>query len=306
MKQPNNEYQLTSIKVPGGELAVAKWGRAGPVILAIHGITASHREFLALADALGTEYQLIAPDLRGRGNSRNISGPWGMLRHAQDMIAALDHFGVAQADIVLGHSMGGFVAAVMGAEFPERCRSILMVDGGLPIMPSLPIHRIPLIGEWLIEKIVRKVLGPALDRLDMHFASKEIYRDFWRDQAALKDHWSHYVEAYLDYDLYPTDQGFRPSTNKAALLEDVKTQLFENVIPQSLKKLKGPVRFLRAERGLQNDKPLYPLKSLIKAGKQIQGFSMTDIEDSNHYTILLSDAGANQSVAEIKQLLASL
>src|SRR5690349_1757100 len=97
-----------SIDVPvqGGTLRVGLWGDRGPVVVCAHGITANHVEFLALAEQL-KDCRLIAPDLRGRGRSNAIEGPWGMAAHAADIIAVLDHLGIAQADVMLGHSMGG-------------------------------------------------------------------------------------------------------------------------------------------------------------------------------------------------------
>ena len=53
--------------------------------------------------------RLIAPDLRGRGRSNTLPGPFGMTRHADDMAAVLDFLGVPRA-VVVGHSMGGFVS----------------------------------------------------------------------------------------------------------------------------------------------------------------------------------------------------
>ncbi|MEZ4380827.1 MAG: alpha/beta fold hydrolase [Nannocystaceae bacterium] len=298
----NTAYSVEAVAVEGGALAVARWGRRGPVILAIHGLTASHREFVALADALGEDVQIIAPDLRGRGRSNGVPGPWGMRAHAADMVAVLRHFDVARADVVLGHSMGGFVAAVLGAEAPARCGAIVMVDGGLPIAPVIPLHRLPF-GDWLIAKLVQRVLGPALDRLEMTFASREAYRDYWREHPALGSDWSEYIEDYLDYDLVGEAPELRAATSRAALMADIRAQLFENLVPASLRRLAGPVRLLRAPRGLKDDAPLYTPAKLARAGRSIAGFSYADVDDVNHYTIMISERGAAAVAAELRALL---
>ncbi|MEZ4450375.1 MAG: alpha/beta fold hydrolase [Nannocystaceae bacterium] len=295
---------MEQVAVEGGELTVAAWGSGGPVVLAIHGITASHREFTALADALGDEVRLIAPDLRGRGRSNQIPGPWGMRAHAADMVEVLDHFDVARADVILGHSMGGFVSAVLAAEHPERCGAVVMVDGGLPILPMIPLHRLPF-GDWMIERLVRRVLGPALARLEQTFESREAYRAYWRDHAALRAEWSNYVEDYLDYDLVGEAPQLRASTRKAALLQDIRTQIFEDLVPASLRRLRGPIRFLRAPRGLNDDKALYSPQRLKKIGRGIAGFSAADVDDVNHYTIMISARGASAVAAEVRALLLS-
>ena len=295
-------YRVQHVDVAGGRLTVGRWGARGPVVLAIHGVTASHREFVALAEALGDDVQLIAPDLRGRGRSNDVPGPWGMLAHAADMVAVLDQLGVARADVILGHSMGGFVSAVLAARHPARCGAVMMVDGGLPIMPTLPLHRLPF-GDWLVEKLVQRVLGPALERLEMSFPSRAAYRDYWREHPSLRDDWSEYVEDYLDYDLVGEAPALRPATSKAALMEDIRAQLFEDVVPDALKRLAGPVRFLRAPRGLKDDQALYTPARLTKVGRGIAGFSFVDIHDVNHYTIMISARGAAAVADEVRALL---
>ncbi|MGH7857892.1 MAG: alpha/beta fold hydrolase, partial [Candidatus Binatia bacterium] len=110
-------YRTFDVSVEGGTLRVGGSGTSGPVVLCSHGITANHVTFDALADELGDGFRILAPDHRGRGRSRDVAGPWGMRAHAADLVAALDHEGIERADVLVGHSMGGFVAAVTAAEY---------------------------------------------------------------------------------------------------------------------------------------------------------------------------------------------
>lgn len=290
------------VPVTGGTLRVASWGTSGPVILCIHGITANHTEFHALVDQLGPGYRVIAPDLRGRGRSNAVAGPWGMAAHAADVVSVLDHFGVARADLLLGHSMGGFVAAVAAAQYPERCARVLMVDGGLPLMNARFIGWLPFSG-FFIEKIVQRIIGPSLTRLEMTFESREAYREFWRRHPALAAYWSPYVQTYVDYDLEGEAPALRPSTRKEPLLLDVRTQLIEDLVPRSLKQIRCPVRFLRAPRGLFDDKPLYAEAKLAKAAAGVAQFSNVTIPDVNHFTIMISEKGARAVAREVRSML---
>ena len=293
-----------SIDVPvaGGTLRVRDWGGAGPVVLCVHGITANHTEFQFLVDQLGTSFRLIAPDLRGRGRSNGIKGPWGMSAHAADLIAVLDHLGIARADVLLGHSMGGFVAAVTAAQHPDRVGKVLMVDGGVPLMNVGFITWLPFSG-FLIEKLTQKIIGPSLTRLDMTFESRDAYRSFWRAHPALANGWSGPIEQYVDYDLDGVAPALRSSVRKDALLLDVRTQLVEDLVPRSLKAIRCPVRFLRAPRGIMNDKPLYDERKLARAAAGIAQYSCATVEDVNHFTILLSERGAAAVAAEIRSIL---
>ena len=302
MNDVGHGYQTIDVPVSGGTLRVGLWGTSGPVIVCAHGITANHREFRALADQLGPGYRLIAPDLRGRGRSNGIAGPWGMAAHASDLVAVLNHLSIARADLLLGHSMGGFVAAVTAAQAPGRFAQVLMVDGGVPLMKVGFIAWLPF-SNYFVEKLTEKIIGPSLTRLDMTFASREVYRDFWRKHPALADDWSRYVEDYIDYDLEGEPPALRPSTRKEALLRDVRTQLVEDLVPRSLEQIRCPVRFLRAPRGLMNDKALYAEDRLARATRGMAQFSSATIADVNHFTILLSEPGASAVAAEARVML---
>jgi lipase len=289
-------YRTFDVAVEGGTLHVGLWGTGDPVVLGSHGITGSHVSLQALADQLGEGVRFVAPDHRGRGRSRSVTGPWSMRAHAADLVAVLDHLGIERADVLLGHSMGGFVSAVTTAEHGERIGSVVMVDGGLPPFDALP--------EGLsTEQLIRAVIGPAMERLDMTFESREAYYDFWRGHPALQGNWSPYVERYLDYDLFGEPPCLRPTTRKEAVLGDTESQLVDDVVPRSLAAMHGPVRFLRAPRGILNDAPLYAEERIETWAGRIDRFTWTTIPDVNHYTILLSERGAKAVAEEVRGLL---
>jgi pimeloyl-ACP methyl ester carboxylesterase len=169
--------ELVQVPVEGGDLAVAVWEGDGPLVVAAHGITASHLGWSMVADALGGSVRLVAPDLRGRGASSDLPGPYGLRAHARDLVAVMDHLGV-ESTLIVGQSMGGYVAAVMAEDFPERVARVLMVDGGLPL---------PIPEGLSLDQVVEAVIGPARARLSMTFESREAYRDFWRNHPALAE-----------------------------------------------------------------------------------------------------------------------
>jgi pimeloyl-ACP methyl ester carboxylesterase len=98
-------YQAFDVQVPGGQLHIGRWGSGRAVVIAAHGLTGTHMNFEALADQLGDGVTLLAPDLRGRGRSSTVGAPYGMARHADDLMAVLDHADAADA-LTVGHSMG--------------------------------------------------------------------------------------------------------------------------------------------------------------------------------------------------------
>ncbi len=116
-------HSSLAVPVPGGSLHVGVAGAAPgtpgvPVVLAVHGITGSHRTWAPVARHLGEAVTLLAPDLRGRGQSAGLGGPYGMAAHVDDLVAVLDHVGCPRA-VVAGHSMGGYVVDPLRRQRPR-------------------------------------------------------------------------------------------------------------------------------------------------------------------------------------------
>jgi lipase len=284
----------TELKVSGGTLHVGTFGFGdGPAkVLAIHGITANHTSMHALSDALGDEYTVIAPDLRGRGKSNNITGPFGMAAHADDMVAVLDHFGIDKID-VLGHSMGGFVAIVLAHRAPDRVRRLILVDGGMPLDLPEALASLP------ADELITAIIGPALQRLDMTFESPEAYLDFWRPHPALADDWNDYVEEHYRYDLVKDGDTYRSSVNKEAIITDGGSELREDDVARALEGFKHPAFLLRAPRGLFNQvPPLYTNEYTAGLVERYTNMREKVVEDTNHYTIGFTERGAT-ALAEV-------
>lgn len=292
----DSSYAVVNVPVDGGELTVGRWGSGSRTVVAAHGVTANHTSFHPLADALGDEFTLLAPDLRGRAGSRDVGPPFGMAAHADDVAAVVRSLAGGGPVTLLGHSMGGFVAAVAAARHPDLVRSVVLVDGGLPLDLG-PAAALP------IEDLLKAVLGPAIERLGMTFESVEAYLDFWRAHPALADDWGPYVERYLEADLVDDGGALRPSTRKEAVVADTESDLREGVVEQSLKELRQPVVHLRAPRGLLNQEPpLYPEASLEPWRSVVPQLETELVEDCNHYTILLAEAPARRVAETVRRL----
>src|SRR5215210_8044599 len=119
-----------SERVPGEvELAIGRAGEGSDPLVLLHGITAQHRAFNAAARHLGPSRGLVAVDLRGRGDSDKPDSGYGLAAHAADVVRVLDHLGLESA-VLVGHSMGAFVALQTALEFPQRVRALALLDGG--------------------------------------------------------------------------------------------------------------------------------------------------------------------------------
>lgn len=292
-------YERFEVATPDGVLTVGRWGDAETVVLAAHGVTGNHMDFAALADALGSEVTLVAPDLRGRGGSNGIASPFGMAAHADDMRAVLDHLGLERV-MVLGHSMGGFVALVTADRHPDRVHRLVLVDGGLPLNLG-PLAERP------VEELTQLLLGPSLQRLEQTFATPEDYLDFWRPHPALEGEWNDYVERRSLYDLVGEAPNLRSSVSGVAVVEDTKSDLFGGDAAIALENLRHPAIFLRAPRGQFNQvPPLYPDDQVEEILRKVPRLRYELIPDVNHFTILLAERGAKAVAGVVRTELAAV
>jgi 3-oxoadipate enol-lactonase len=112
----------TSALVNGIMLAYDDVG-SGPVVLLIHGFPLNRqmwRPQMAILVAAG--YRVIAPDLRGFGDSDVTDAPCSMDLLADDLVELLDHLGVSQAAVV-GMSMGGYLLFNLLERYPQRVQA---------------------------------------------------------------------------------------------------------------------------------------------------------------------------------------
>jgi 3-oxoadipate enol-lactonase len=110
----------------GTRLHYEQWGRrdAEPLLL-VQGLGADSRGWLRQRRALSARYRCIAFDNRGAGRSDHPVGPYDLEVMAADGVAVLDAAGIERAH-VLGASMGGAIAQIIGVRSPERTRSLLL------------------------------------------------------------------------------------------------------------------------------------------------------------------------------------
>lgn len=283
-------YRTVDVPVRGGKLRVGVWEPGAEAtestgdistIVAIHGVTASHRCWDAVADRLPA-FRIVAPDLRGRGRSNALPGPSSLTQHADDIADVLDFMAIPRA-LVVGHSMGGHVAVVFAHRHSGRMSALLLIDGGVPL---------PLAAGVTTEMLVA-ALGPAADRLTMTFPNQEAYRQFWRVHPAFVDAWNEAVTDYVDYDLVGLPPELRSSTSVVALTEDTADMHLGRAVPEGVQHLPSPTILLRAPRGLMNEEPgLYAPEWIRHWQEKLPALDVREIAGVNHYTILLGEVGA--------------
>jgi 3-oxoadipate enol-lactonase len=118
---------MKKVTVNGINLAVYDEG-IGPPILFVHGFPLSHSMWRFQLDEFAGNYRVIAPDLRGFGDSDVAEGTVTMEQHADDLVALLDTLNVDEPVVLCGLSMGGYVAWQFQQKYPERLRALILCD----------------------------------------------------------------------------------------------------------------------------------------------------------------------------------
>ena len=284
-----------AVPVAGGALHVAAAGsppsEAEAVVLAAHGITASHLGWRTVARELLTRRPgvcLLAPDLRGRGRSASVGPPYGMAVHVADLLGVLDDAGLPQA-VLVGHSMGAFVVARLAAERPERAGAVVLVDGGLSLPSRTDVDP---------DQTLDALLGPAIARLRMTFASAQEYMAFWQAHPAFAGRWTEDVEAYVRADLAGEPGALRSVVSEAAVRADGTEILRDEATLSALGRVRAPLRLLRAPRGLLDDEnPLISRAMLDAFAAAHPGAVVEEVPGVNHYTITLGAGAATVAAA---------
>lgn len=170
----------TTTATDGVELYYETWGpRGAEPLLLVMGLGADRRGWLMQRHVFGRHYRCIALDNRGVGRSEVPAGPYSLEQMASDAVSVLDAEGVGRAHLV-GASMGGVIAQIVGVAFPERVRSLVLActscrhhEWRRELLAGWEVvareEGVGALGAdalaWLVHPRTRKRFGPWLDLL---------------------------------------------------------------------------------------------------------------------------------------------
>jgi pimeloyl-ACP methyl ester carboxylesterase len=178
---------MTALEVPKSQMADVNGtrihylisGKGDPIVL-LHGYAETSRMWLPLMRELGKTHTVIAPDLRGAGQSATPAGGYTKAVMAQDIHALVTSLGFQKVEIV-GHDIGLMVAYAYAAQYPAEVSRIVLMDAFLPG-----------IGDWKSVWLMR-------DLWHFHFygetplalvkgRERTYFEHFWNDFAADRTH----------------------------------------------------------------------------------------------------------------------
>jgi pimeloyl-ACP methyl ester carboxylesterase len=148
MAEPVAEPRRRSVLCasPAGlhRIAYREWGdaRNRDVLVCVHGLTRSSRDFDELARALSPQFRVVCPDVAGRGDSDRLPDAklYTWAQYVADMVTLIARLDVEALDW-LGTSMGGFVGMALAAQPGSPVRRLVLNDAA-PVIAKVSLERI--------------------------------------------------------------------------------------------------------------------------------------------------------------------
>jgi pimeloyl-ACP methyl ester carboxylesterase len=263
--------QFETVRGDGIDVHLALWEGKGPPVVCIHGLTANCRCWDSAAKQLFPRFQVVVPDLRGRGRSGRPSKGYSVAHHVADLKCVLDHLGLATA-IIMGHSLGAVITLAFAARYPERVTRAALWDGGGRL------------SEAESERVM-KGIQPALQRLGQVYADTDAYLQARRQTPFLQP-WSLALETYFRYEIETVSDGVRSNVQTEHILEEIQ-QLGELDVGELYPLIRCPILILRAVEGLlAPDDILLPDRAVAEMQRQMSQARCVDLPGTNHYSVL--------------------
>ncbi|WP_257459326.1 alpha/beta fold hydrolase [Archangium lipolyticum] len=122
----------------GVQLHYVEQGRQdGPVLVLLHGYTDSYLSFDRVLPILPRRFHVYALDQRGHGDSSRPACCYSQSDFAADVAAFLDSQGIQRA-VLVGHSMGSFIAQQVALQYPDRVQALVLI-GSAPTVHGNPV-----------------------------------------------------------------------------------------------------------------------------------------------------------------------
>lgn len=294
---------------PDVTICVERWPAArpdAPTVLALHGFSSNRLVFAGLADAFAGEVELLAVDCRGRARSSRPEDParYGMRRHADDAAAVLRELGRTDV-LVVGTSMGAWIATQLAAHHPDLVRALVLVDGGyLQLLPA---------GTDPVEFINLVLLG-GLDRMDNVYPDLDVVMAMMSQAPGLREIWNGDVETSMREGFEPADGGgWRSRLRGLAAVADARSYndpVDAPYLREDLARIQCPAHLITAPTGLPIDEqtsspPIMPAQSVAELKQALPQLTVEEAPDTNHYTVCIGDLSNRHIVRASSRFTAS-
>lgn len=274
-------FTRKNIHVKDIKLSYLEWNQQAnekPPLLLLHGLADLALVWTSLGEYLSDRYHIIAPDMRGHGESTKPESGYSFEESIGDLEALMEHLHWKSAHI-LGHSWTGKLACIWARQHPERFLSMVLVD---PIfitkMPGILKLSFPILFKTL-ETL--KGMGP--------FATFEEAETLAR-QLGKYEGWSDLQKSVFEGSMEQKDDGKWGSK----FTIPARNEIFDEVmdIAGLTEVIQVPTLFVQSEKGVNRmEWQMKPYKQFLK------NLKITKVP-GNHWSFLVEPEAFNQTVGE--------
>lgn len=254
----------------------------GPTLLLLHSLSANAHVFDGLLRAgLTKDFNVVIPDLPGRGDSSKTHFDYSQEGQSLALIRLLDHLDVDKATLV-GHSFGGFLGMFLAAHYPERIEGLVLLDSAPMLNPYTPA-----------------LVAVLLDRLVQVYPSFDGYLLKAKMSPSL-NFWDEEMTSYHRADVDELPGGaVLPKPKLPTILS-----LIAHLAPHNWRviaaRVRQPVLILAAADPFIAGHPILP-SEVVVASAGLMSSATAEWVAGNHQTMLYAD-GAVQIVAHIRAM----
>lgn len=257
------------LRAPGQGITIqlAHWQGPGPNVLAVHGLTANCRSFDTIAQETAPPLNLYAVDLRGRGLSDHPGTGYSLEHHSADLAQVIAYLGLERM-VVMGHSLGAFIALALAARHPELVAGLILLDGGAVLTPE----------QWTR---VGAGVASSVERLGKRFDSRASYLEAIRKASPAG--WNSALEEYYLYDCREYDDGYGSRIDPGHIAEE-RSNLSQTDLAALHARVTCPVLVLRALRPmLGGDEMVLPDQALPAFRRALPSASLVELPELDHF-----------------------
>ena len=167
----------------------------GETIVFIHGLGSSSQDWYLQRDFFSKDFQVLAYDVRGHGQSEKSAPPYRIEGFAEDLSALLDELNIKKAHLV-GLSLGGLIAFQFAVDYPEMVNTLTIVNSWADMRPKNFQDRMRIFQRTVLFKLLsmRKIGEVIGKKLFIKPEQSELLQSFIESWA--KNHKPSYMASF--------------------------------------------------------------------------------------------------------------
>jgi pimeloyl-ACP methyl ester carboxylesterase len=263
------------------ELSYLEWQQGTEPLLLLHGLADHSLVWSSLGDYLAEDYHIIAPDLRGHGDSSKPEKGYKFSDYIADLNEFMSYLGWNSAHI-LSHSWSAKLAAIWATQQPEKFKDLILIDPFfIDKMPSIFKVTFPILYKTLP---FLKAMGP----FNSYEEAENLARTLKQYQG-----WTPLQKEVFKLGMEEKDQGKWGSK----FIKQARDEIFEEVMKYAglTQPINIPTLFIKPEKGLNRTAwQMKPYKTYLKQLKIVE-------VPGNHWAFLVESFSFNETVKTFLQ-----